>query len=109
MLSGVPNAPIRIIAMIIIVTFPSKIAAKARLKPEFKAPSRVFPARISSLILSDVMIFASTPIPTERMIPAIPGIVRIELFIKSKYPETNASIPATCPARAMTATAPGSL
>ena len=37
----------------------------------------VLPAAISSLILANVITFASTAIPIERMIPAIPGSVSV--------------------------------
>ena len=45
----------------------------------------VFPAAISSLIRANTMTFASTAIPIPRIIPAIPGSVRV---ISNQY--TNA-------------------
>ena len=53
--------------------------------------------------------FASTPIPTARMIPAIPGIVSVKLFENGKNPVIAQNVPATCPIRPITATTPGSL
>lgn len=51
---------------------------------------------------------ASTPMPMERIIPAIPGRVRVEELMPGKKPVKAAIISATCPIRAMTATTPGS-
>ena len=59
----------------IVVIFPSKIAENAFPKPFFIAVLTVFPSAISSLIRVKMMTFASTAIPIESRIPAIPGSV----------------------------------
>ena len=93
----------------ITVILPSKIAAKLVLLPVRMAPSKVLPALSSSLMRSLVIILASTPIPMERITPAMPGKVRVKLGTKLKKPETQARDKATCPSRAMQATKPGTL
>ena len=50
---------------------------KALSKPDEIAALTVFPDLNSSRILSKIMIFASTAIPTERTKPAIPGRVMV--------------------------------
>ena len=60
-----------------VVTFPSTIADNALLKPSFTLERMVLPVPISSWIRVNMMTFASTAIPTDRMIPAIPGRVRV--------------------------------
>src|SRR4030042_229908 len=60
-------------AEMMVVRLESKIALKARLKPvaiEFKMP---LPRAFSSLILSKMRTLASTAMPTDRMMPAMPG------------------------------------
>ena len=61
--------------------------------------SIVLPLFISSFIRSPVITFASTPIPTARIIPAIPGIVSVKLFENGKKPVIAQNVPATCPIR----------
>ena len=56
-----------------VVMLESRIAVNARLKPESMALLTVLPAAISSLMRSKIMTFASTAIPIDRMIPAMPG------------------------------------
>ena len=58
--------------VMIVVTLESRIAEKAFLKPESTDAFIVFPRFISSFILSNMITFASTAIPIERTIPAIP-------------------------------------
>ena len=55
------------------------------------------------------MTFASTPMPIERIRPAIPGRVMVKEFILGKNPDTAAKHMPICPARLITATTPGSL
>ena len=64
-------------AAISVVMFPSKIAENALLKPIFIADCTVLPVPSSSLIRSNMITFASTAIPIDRMIPAIPGSVNV--------------------------------
>ena len=64
-------------AAISVVMLPSKIALKAFLKPTLTESSSVLPLASSSLILAKIITFASTAIPIERMIPAIPGRVSV--------------------------------
>ena len=59
-----------------VVTLESRIAVNARLKPESIAARSVLPTASSSLILSKIITFASTAIPIERTIPAMPGSER---------------------------------
>ena len=56
---------------------PSLMAGQARLKPMFIDVSSVRPARSSSFIRSNIRMFASTAIPTERMAAARPDSVRV--------------------------------
>ena len=56
---------------------------------------------------SEVRTLASTPMPIERIIPAIPGMVSVKLSTPPNRPLVQASIPAICPRRAMEATNPG--
>ena len=94
-LSGVPNAPISTRDTITIVTLPSTIALRAFLKPLSIAPSMVLPFLNSSLIRSEAITLQSTPTPIERMIPAIPGIVRVKLSVFGKKPEIQAIVAAS--------------
>ena len=94
-LSGVPKAPISTTDTITIVTLPSIIALSAFLKPLSIAPSMVLPFLNSSLILSEAITLQSTPTPIERIIPAIPGIVRVKLSVFGKKPEIQAIVPAS--------------
>ena len=59
----------------IVVMLLSNIVTNARLKPVLIADLTVLPDAYSSLILSKIITFASTAIPIESMIPAIPGRV----------------------------------
>ena len=62
-------------AVINVVTLASMIVLMAFLKPAFNAVKGVLPFLSSSLILSKMMIFASTAMPMVRIMPAIPGSV----------------------------------
>ena len=64
-------------AAISVVIFPSKIADIAFLNPVSIALATERPAAISSLIRAKIITFASTAIPIERIIPAIPGSVSV--------------------------------
>ena len=64
-------------AAISVVIFPSRIADWAFLKPVSIADLTVFPFASSSRILAKMITLASTAIPMERMIPAIPGKVNV--------------------------------
>ena len=64
-------------AAIRVVILPSMMADNALAKPDLIAESTVIPARSSSLIRANMITFASTAIPTDRMIPAIPGSVMV--------------------------------
>ena len=67
----------RTAAAISVVTLPSRIAGVALLKPAFSALRRLLPRTSSSFTRSKITIFASTAIPTESTIPAIPGNVSV--------------------------------
>ena len=73
-----PKAPISRAATITMVTLPSMMGVRPILKPLLTAPSSVLFLASSSLMRSAVMTLASTPIPMPRMIPAMPGRVRVE-------------------------------
>ena len=79
-----PNTSIRITDTIITVILPSIIAESEFFVPRSRAPSRVLPCFYSSLIRSAVITLQSTPIPIERIRPAIPGsvIVNDEIVVK---------------------------
>ena len=66
-------------AAISVVTLPSIIAERALWKPLSTACLTVAPAPSSSFIRVKITTFASTAIPIESMIPAIPGRVRVIL------------------------------
>ena len=68
---------IKINATINTVILPSNTAAKELEKPEAMADTTLLPDLISSLIRSEEITFASTPIPMDRMIPAIPFKVSV--------------------------------
>ena len=75
-LSIVPDPKIiKIPATAAVVTFPSKTDENARLYPFLTAFLTEFPFFNSSLILSLIIIFASTAIPADKIKPAIPGSV----------------------------------
>ena len=67
----------RTAAAINVVILPSITAESALPKPILMASRTFLPAAISSLIRVKIMTLASTAIPTERMIPAIPGSVSV--------------------------------
>ena len=67
----------RIIAAIIVVMFASKIVIFDFEYPLSKAIKLFFSLVVSSYILSKIKTFASTAIPTVKIIPAIPGRVRV--------------------------------
>ena len=69
-----PRTP-RTAAAIRVVTFPSTIAEVAFLNPISIADLTVFPFASSSRIRAKMITLASTAIPMDRMIPAIPGRV----------------------------------
>ena len=92
--NAVPNTSIRITATMITVRLESRKAVKPRWKPYLIAPSMVRQALSSSRIRSAESTLPSTPMPTERIIPAIPGIVRVLLALNPKNPVTAANIPA---------------
>ena len=94
-LSGVPNAPISTTETMIMVTFPSIIALSEFLYPLSIAPSIVLPFLNSSFMRSEAITLQSTPTPTERIIPAIPGIVRVKLEAFGKNPDIAAIVPAS--------------
>ncbi len=72
----VPNWK-RKMAAIIVVTLASRIVRKARENPEEMELFMLLPCDSSSLILSNMRTLASTDIPMVKMIPAIPGRVRL--------------------------------
>ena len=80
----------------------SKIALKAFLKPSSIADLTERPLASSSLIRSKISTLASTAIPIVRMIPAIPGKVKVPCKAAStdKINETliTTAISATRPA-----------
>ena len=98
----------RITATMTLVRLPSRMAEKARSKPSFTEPSTVLPERISSRMRSAVMTLASTPMPMLRMMPAMPGRVRVKEGISGSSRVTDATMNTTCPSRASTPTKPGS-
>ncbi len=67
----------RTTAAINVVTLPSRIADSALLKPILIEDCTVLPVASSSLIRAKIITLASTAIPTDRMIPAIPGNVKV--------------------------------
>ena len=92
----------RTAAAIRVVMFPSRIADSALEKPALIADFTLCPRPISSLIRVKMITFASTAIPTERMIPATPGSVSVISNAVSMM-----STRPTYRARAMTAATPG--
>ena len=71
-----------------VVTFASKIVMNARSYPEVIEDSMFFPNLISSLILSKIITFASTAIPTVNNKPAKPGKVKTASIV-IKIANTN--------------------
>ncbi len=89
-------------AAIRVVMLPSKIAERALSKPIFSEDFTVFPVASSSRIRAKMITLASTAIPMERMIPAIPGNVRV-----ISNPFNNRTIRAVYSNNAKDATKPG--
>ena len=79
------------------------IADNAFLYPDWIAPDTDLPRAISSLIRANVITLASTAIPIERIIPAIPGKVSViskrsrQITINTTYNEraSEAATPGT--------------
>ena len=71
------------IAAMSVVTLPSTIALTALRKPIFTEERTVLPVASSSRIRVNMMTFASTAIPIDNMIPAIPGSVSVTLNVSS--------------------------
>ena len=69
----------KITEAIIVVILPSTIADNALSKPFFMEVSKLLPSASSSLIRVNIITFASTAIPMESKIPAIPGKVNVTL------------------------------
>ena len=67
----------RTAAAISVVTLPSMIAERALLYPLLMAVLTFLPAVISSRIRAKIITFASTAIPMESRIPAMPGSVSV--------------------------------
>ncbi len=68
---------VRTRAAMIVVTFESRMAEKARENPWLTTAWVVFPSRDSSFILSNISTFASTAIPMVRTRPAMAERVRV--------------------------------
>ena len=67
----------RIVAVIRLDTFESRIEFQARLKPASTAAGSDLPTRSSSFIRSKIRMLASTAMPTESTKPAMPARVRV--------------------------------
>ena len=67
----------RIVAVIRLDTFESRIEFQARLKPASIAAGSVLPRRSSSFVRSKIRMLASTAMPTESTKPAMPARVRV--------------------------------
>ena len=67
----------RIVAVMMLDMFESKIEFQARLKPASMAETRVLPERSSSLVRSKMRMLASTAIPTESTKAATPASVKV--------------------------------
>ena len=67
----------RIVAVIRLDTFESRIEFQARSKPASTAGGRDLPARSSSFIRSKIRMLASTAMPIERTKPAMPASVSV--------------------------------
>ena len=74
----VPNVN-KIVVIIRVVMFESNIATNPLLNPTPILLMILFPNLNSSFILSKIITLASTAIPAERISPAIPGKVRVEI------------------------------
>ena len=75
----------KIIAAIKVVIFASRTVILAFAYPESNAWIIDFSVFNSSLILSNIRTFASTAIPTVKIIPAIPGKVNVASKIVNPY------------------------
>ena len=87
----------KIIAAISVVIFASKIVVLDFVYPASKAIIGFFSFLVSSLIRSKIKTFASTAIPTVKIIPAIPGKVnvasnKVRIPINKKRFETSAKL-----------------
>ena len=67
----------RIVAVIRLDTFESRIEFQARLKPAYTAAGSDLPSRSSSFIRSKIRMLASTAMPIESTKPATPASVRV--------------------------------
>ena len=67
----------RIVAVMRLDTFESRIEFQARLKPASTAAGSDLPTRSSSFIRSKIRMLASTAMPTESTKPAMPARVRV--------------------------------
>ena len=76
LISDVPSQK-RMIAVIILEMFESRIENQAREKPLETESEIVLPDRNSSLTLSKISTFASTAIPIDIINPAIPAAVKV--------------------------------
>jgi hypothetical protein len=72
----VPNWKRKMAAMMV-VTLASRMVRNAREKPDAIELKTLFPCASSSLMRSKTRTLASTAIPMVRMIPAMPGTVRL--------------------------------
>ena len=73
----------KIVAAIKVVMLASSIVVLDFVYPESKAIIVLFSLRNSSLILSNIKTFASTAMPTVKIIPAMPGNVKVASNIVS--------------------------
>ena len=67
----------------------SLIELQALIKPSDTATVRDFPLDISSFIRSKIKIFASTAMPSEKTMPAIPAKVRVTGISLNKATKTT--------------------
>src|SRR5690606_30891799 len=77
----------RAAAAISVVTLASRMALRALRKPTSMAARTVDPACSSSRMRSKMTTLASTAMPTDRMMPAMPGRVRVALM-PARVPST---------------------
>ena len=67
----------RIVAVMRLDTFESRMEFQARLNPASTAAGRLLPSRSSSFIRSKIRMLASTAMPTESTKPAMPARVSV--------------------------------
>ena len=67
----------RMVAVIRLDTFESRMEFQARLKPASTAAGSDLPTRSSSFVRSKIRMLASTAMPTESTKPAMPASVRV--------------------------------